>query len=231
MPKKQNRVRLTTPKGVAKYPYLTSPDTKFDSAGIYRTSLLLDPKDPGVEDFLAQLDSLADEAYEKAVEELKQKGKKAMAKQVTRQAPYIQEVDEDGNETGMVEVRFKCKAKVESKRHGKTMQLRPRLFDSKGNPIDPDDISIYGGSVIRVNFTPSPFFVASSKMAGVSLLLNAVQVIELVSGGGADAESYGFTEEEGFEVGVGGGSVDDVNEDANGGEYGDSDEDEDLVDF
>ena len=34
-------VKLVTPKGVAKYPWLTKADTKFNPDGVYKTDLLI----------------------------------------------------------------------------------------------------------------------------------------------------------------------------------------------
>lgn len=46
-------------------------------------------------------------------------------------------------------------------------------------------------------YTAEPFFVAALG-AGVSLRLQAVQIIELVQGGERTAASYGFEDEEGY---------------------------------
>lgn len=196
---KNKRVRLTTPAGVAKYPYLSNPDTQFNAQGEFKTTLLLDPNEYA--DFLAELDALADKAVVSAVESLEKQGKKAHAKQVQRQEPYREEYDSEGEPTGLVEVRFKSKAKITT-RDGREMDLRPSLFDALGKPIDPKDVVIYGGSVIKVNFTPRAYYVSATKLAGVTLQLNAVQVIELVTGGsGGSASSFGFdTVEDGFDI-------------------------------
>jgi hypothetical protein len=97
------------------------------------------------------------------------------------------EVDSEGNETGMVEFRFKTNAQANI--NGEVRKFVVPLFDSVGNPVK---CSPWGGSQIRVNFSPIPFYNAvGNGLAGVSLRLNAVQVIKLVSGSG-DAKSYGF---------------------------------------
>lgn len=192
----RKRVRLTSPIGVAKFPYLTTPDTKFKAEGEYSVNLILDPEECA--DFLADLDALADEAVEKAKQDLIEKKKKAYAKAVVRANPYRPELDQDGNETGMIEVRFKSKASFQRK-DGTVVNIRPRLFDAKGAQVDPSKVTIYSGSVLRVNFTPNPYYVASLKSAGVSLLLNAVQILELVEYGGGSAEDFGFEVEEGFD--------------------------------
>lgn len=189
---KSKRVRITTPKGIAKFPRLSSPDTKFNPDGEYRVILLLDPEKD--KEFLDELDAMADAAVQKAQEE-----NKRYRKLIQRQEPYKMELDQDGEETGLVEVKFKMRARVKSK-DGKEYNFAPALFDAQGKPIDPTKINIGGGSIIRVNFTPNPYFVAATKTAGISLQLNAVQVLELVQYNGGDAASFGFEQEEGFSI-------------------------------
>ena len=224
----KKRVRLTTPKGVAKFPYLNRPDTKFNADGEYRVQLLLDPNDEQVQEFLQRLDELTDEAVEKVKDDLVKEGKKAKAKAVKRRAAYKNEEDQDGEPTGMVEVKFRCKAKVKTK-DGRVIELRPAIFDAKAKPVE--NLDIYGGSVIKVNFTPSPYYVASSGEAGITLQLNAVQVIELVSKAG-DAASFGFTEEEGFDSSeMGGAGNVEADDDTDTNDSDDSADDADEEDF
>ena len=71
------------------------------------------------------------------------------------------------------------------------------LFDARGKRIE--DI-VFSGSKIKVSFSVRPYLVESSKSIGVSLDLNAVQVIELAEGGAAEAGDYGFAEEDGYEA-------------------------------
>ena len=191
------RVRLTTPKGTAKFPKLTEPDTRFNPNGDYSVGLIFAPGE--ADEFLAQLDKLADASFEKAKQDLLDKGKKAQAKRVVRAEPYKMEIDQEGEETGNFEVKFKMKAKVETKA-GKVYEFQPQLFDAKGKAIEPDSIEIWGGSILRVNYTPSDYYMPATKNAGISLQLNAVQVLELVSRGGGSAESFGFdAEDDGFD--------------------------------
>lgn len=221
----RKRVRLTTPKGIAKFPYLNKPDTKFNKDGEYRVQLILDPNDEQVQEFLNRLDELADEAVEKVKNDLIESGKKGKAKSVKRRAPYRDEEDQEGESTGKVEIRFKSKARITTN-DGRVIELRPALFDAKGNRIE--NIVVYGGSVIRVNFTPSPYYVPSSGEAGVTLQLNAVQIIELVTGS-ADASFFGFGEEEGFDSSEYDGTNDDTDDATDDDD--DDDDDDDEEDF
>lgn len=39
------KIRFTSPKGRAKYPWLNRPDTQFSAEGVYTTHLIMDPKE------------------------------------------------------------------------------------------------------------------------------------------------------------------------------------------
>ena len=180
--------KLTTPKGSALFCHLDKPNTKFDADGVYQATVVLNAEDN--KDFLAELDQLAEEAFAHETESLKPgiKKKSICAK------PYVLEEDSEGVETGNVLVRAKMKAIFRDKKTGKTYENAPRVFDGAKNSLDTDGLIVGNGSTIRINVTPRPYYVASSNTAGVSLGLNAVQVIELRSYGG-NADSYGFGEE------------------------------------
>lgn len=177
--------RYTTPAGIAQYPYLTKPDTKFNPDGEYKISVEI----PGAaaQDIVTFLDEQFAASVAKAKKE--NPGKKIKEGDV----PYS--VDDD---SGKVTVRFKLKAKVTPKQ-GDPFEQRPALFDAKGKPIG-TDTKIGGGSKVKVAYELVPYYTAIAG-AGVSLRLKAVQVIDLVEfSGGASSEAYGFGEEEGYEA-------------------------------
>lgn len=177
--------RYTTPAGIAQYPYLTKPDTKFNPDGEYKISVEI----PGAaaQDIVTFLDEQFAASVAKAKKE--NPGKKIKEGDV----PYS--VNDD---TGKVTVRFKLKAKVTPKQ-GDPFEQRPALFDAKGKPIGAD-AKIGGGSKVKVAYELVPYYTAIAG-AGVSLRLKAVQVIDLVEfSGGASSEAYGFGEEEGYEA-------------------------------
>lgn len=47
---------FVSPRGIARFPYLTSPDTKFDPEGKYRVDLELDASEREAKEFLMSLD-------------------------------------------------------------------------------------------------------------------------------------------------------------------------------
>jgi len=177
--------RYTTPAGIAQYPYLTKPDTKFNPDGEYKISVEI----PGAA--AQDIVTFLDEQFEASVAKAKKDnpGKKIKEGDV----PYS--VNDD---TGKVTVRFKLKAKVTPKQ-GDPFEQRPALFDAKGKPIGAD-AKIGGGSKVKVAYELVPYYTAIAG-AGISLRLKAVQVIDLVEfSGGASSEAYGFGEEEGYEA-------------------------------
>jgi hypothetical protein len=177
--------RYTTPAGIAQYPYLTKPDTKFNPDGEYKISVEI----PGAA--AQDIVTFLDEQFEASVAKAKKDnpGKKIKEGDV----PYS--VNDD---TGKVTVRFKLKAKVTPKQ-GDPFEQHPALFDAKGKPIGAD-AKIGGGSKVKVAYELVPYYTAIAG-AGISLRLKAVQVIDLVEfSGGASSEAYGFGEEEGYEA-------------------------------
>ena len=185
---KKQYTRLTTPRGVFIYPHITEPDTKFVKPdGEYHTKFALPADDEATQAFIGQLKAELD-AYIK--ENSSPKTKKATAADL-----YDEELDDEGNETGRLIFKFKLKAVVKTK--DRSWPQAPRLFDAKAQPID-GDVTVWTGSEGKVNCEVFPYFMETTKQFGLSLRLKGVQILKLVSGGGASADSMGFGEEDGF---------------------------------
>jgi hypothetical protein len=166
---------FTTPVGVANYPYISKPDTQFDAEGVYKVTLAVpeDEAKPVIELINAEL-----LAGVKALKESKPKTKFKSAP-----LPYAKELDDDGNETGNVLIKFKSKA-----------AYKPSVFDAKNNPMI--NHNIWGGSEIKVNGAIA-FYSSPSIGQGVTLRLRAVQVIQYVEGSDG-AGKFNFEEEDGY---------------------------------
>ena len=174
--------RYVTPKGVAQYPKLNTPDTKFQPDGEYNTKLIVSASDIG--DTINLLDKLYAEAQEKAKKE--NPGKKI------KPGPEPYSINED---TGEVTIAFKLKAKV-TRKDGTSYDQKVALFDAKGKPLNEN---IGGGSIIKVSFEAFQYYTAMAG-AGISLRCRAVQVIELHSYSSGGAGAFGFGEEDGYEA-------------------------------
>ena len=182
MSKTNKRPRYVTPAGIAQYPYLTTPDTKFNPDGDYKVNLEIDP---------TEITTFLDEQLEASIAAAKKENPSKKIKE--GDAPYS--VNE---ETGKVTLRFKLKAKVHPK-NGESFDQSPALFDAKGKPLS-KDIKIGGGSKMKVSYEILPYYTAIAG-AGISLRLKAVQVIDLVEySSGGSGESYGFGKEDGYEA-------------------------------
>jgi hypothetical protein len=118
---------LTTPAGIARYPSLNRPDTKFDEVGVYKVNLEMSSED--AEPFIKQAEALFAEFLEDKKRELKKDKLKLHA------APW-EEND------GLVQLKLKVKAMGKNK-EGETFSRQPKLFGSDGQPIT-DNIG--GGS-------------------------------------------------------------------------------------
>ena len=206
--KKPQLVKGVTPKGVAAWPYLNTPD-EYKGKKSYKTNLTLTAEDAGalVQKIELETHKVLLETKEKLEETIangktgdaKAKAKKALAG-LTTSLPFTAAVDDDGNETGDVVFKFKANAEFEDKKTGQTKAIVIPIFDAKGQPTK---ASIWGGSVIRVSYALVPYYVASANTCGVSLRIEGIKVIELNSGGGAgrSADALGFGEEEdGYEA-------------------------------
>lgn len=188
MAQKKKYHRYTSPIGVFVYPHLTKPDTKWKADGEFHTKVRFTPA--AVQSFV---DMAAEIAAEKLAEVIADKPKlKKIAKLAA--APFKPELDDDGDETGMLIGNFKMKHKV-TKNDGTVVTFTPAIFDAKGKPTKANP---WSGSEGRINFEMVPYFANDKNEAGVSLRLYGVQITKLVSGGQGDALSYGFGEVDGF---------------------------------
>lgn len=180
--------RYTTPLGVAQYPWLVEPDTKFNPDGDYKVNMLFGDKDnEHLKFILKDLDNILEEYYQGVITDPK------YAKVASKiQKADIFEEDTDGN----IVMKFKQKAILKSIKG--THEVKIPLFDAKGKPLS--NIKLGGGSKIKLCFSVAPYYVPSTRMCGLSLRPVAVQVIELKEWAeGGTMQAYGFKSEDGYE--------------------------------
>lgn len=170
-----------SPKGIARYPYLNTPDTKFNPEGDYKVTLVLDNNDE-TSRFIASLYEVLEQAIAQAKKD--NPGKKIKVATL----PINDEAEE-----GKTYINFKLKANV-TPRNGAPFSQKPALFDTKGNPINEE---IGDGSTIRVAFEASSFYTATVG-AGLTLRLKAVQVLSLVPIDETSFSLFGFVQEDGY---------------------------------
>jgi len=183
-----------SPAGIAQYPALLKPDTKFDELGVYKVNLVLSETDAA-----PLMDKLKGMLADKLTELEDELNPEQLAKaQSNTHLPFSKEYEEDNKTpTGNIVFKFKTKAAFVSKRDGKVIEKKMTIVDSKKKRMY--DVAVGGGSKIKVAFTMRTFYMAAIG-AGVSARLGAVQVLELREYTDGNAASGMFGEEEGFEA-------------------------------
>ena len=186
-----------TPKARAVFPRLNTPDTKFNAQGRYSVKIRL-PEAEG-RDFLATLQKIDEENFKEVVaahsNDIDKKTGKLLPPPTNDGLPYSLELGDDKKPNGYMTVGFGMTASYTDKKTQKMVALKPALYDSQGKPIN---VEVGGGSLIKVAFQPSGYYVEGTRKAGVSLRLQAVQIIELVKFGGVTfgKEEGGYVAEE-----------------------------------
>lgn len=201
--KRTDYPQLTTPKGVAVWPSLNTPDFKFKKDyGEYHARIRVAPDAPGLEEFRAAAEELRDRAFDAKVEELKREKKGAILKDLKKVDPIKVEVDpETGEETGFLMIRASMNAGGLRKKDNKPWSQKPDIFNAKGLKLkNPPEIG--GGSEMKLSIRLRDYFMAKEKEIGVTFDLEAVQLITLQERGGnsRSASDYGFGAEDGDEI-------------------------------
>jgi hypothetical protein len=174
--------KYLTPAGIAQYPALTKPDTRFNDDGVFKTTMIFeDTKE--IRALIEKLEGVRDEFYG----ELEAKKRKTYKVADV----YENELDDAGEETGRLIMKFKLNHIVRPKGKEPFTQ-HPNLFDCSKPPVALKGVNPWSGSTLKIAGEIVPYAMASSKTVGVSLRMKGVQVIDLVEGSGANAAAYGF---------------------------------------
>lgn len=107
---KKKRKSMVSPTGVARWPYISTRDYKYNNEGKYSLSLEVDPKEEEGHGLLHELRVVAQE-------------KSGIGSHV----PYRRDVDRKGCPTGLYLVKFSSK-------------FMPPVFDIHGDPLDDANI-------------------------------------------------------------------------------------------
>lgn len=176
-----------SPFGIAKFPWITKADTKFNADGIFKVTLVLAPG-ADTEEFLSFVKKASQTAFDEELEKLTPKDRKAY----TLYCPVEPEEDDEGNPTGNYLAHFKQNAHI--KMHdGTVIDVKIGVKDASGKK----DVRkpVYGGSELRVMYSPRPVKMSSTHQAGVRLDFASVQIKTLQTSGGGG----GFGAIEGYE--------------------------------
>lgn len=195
---KPKRNRYTSPKGEALFASVVNVDYGTEQypnpKGGYKLTLALESAAADkLRGMLVEEIDMARNIAEDKFRELKPATRKKLGS-MTFNELGVEEYDKDDQPTGRILFRFKTSAFYE-KRDGTKMQRKVPLFDSMMQPVllkeEPGN-----GSLVRVAFTCAPYFVEGQGAGGLSLYLDAVQIIKLNLFGGRSASDYGFGEED-----------------------------------
>ncbi len=177
--------KFVTPAGIAVYPRLNRPDTKFHEHGTYKADLRIP-----IEEAKPLLKELGD-IYKAHTGQAHQKFPPSKDKD----SIWYFEQDEDGD-FDKDYVILKLRARNVMTKTGEVWDRKPKIFDAEGNRLKKAP-KIGGGTVMKVSFEADCY--ATKKVSGVRLIPNAVQIINLVEyEEGGSAEDYGFGKEDGY---------------------------------
>lgn len=208
-----DKITFTTPKGIAVYPRLKSPDTKYDDNGVYKADLKmpLETAKPLIDKLTKMFKDHTGRSHPKNPE------------RDNRKAFYYMELDDNDDETGNVVFKLRVKNKITKK--GDLWDRRPAQFDARGKAIV-NPLNVGGGTEMRVSF--EVYLWSNPDGKGMSLQPEAVQIIELVefTGNNKSADNYGFGEEDGFSADDDDHGFSDETDDS-GDDYVSADEDDD----
>lgn len=180
MADKPFRKTIVTPVGTAIYPHLTAPDAKFGDP-VYKCNLRLTGED--ATQFIAKIEEMKQQAMEHL-------GVKDLV------VPIVPALDDDKKEIpGAFDVKTKAKAFFKQA-DGSMVENNLTIVDAKKQPYDASNGAIWGGSKLKLALNVGA--VATSIYTGLMLRINAVQVIDLVTGGQGGANS--FDVEDGYEA-------------------------------
>lgn len=170
-----------SPFGPAVYPHITKPDSKFNpDRPLFKVDLRLEGE-------VAQRQKeKVDEAAEAAHRDYFENGEGQNMKpgeraKISVYRPYTEEEDDDGNKTGAILFHFRQNSQIKL-RDGTVKDIVIGTYDAAGKEMHKP---IFGGSVIRVNYSMRPIAMKSLKQVGVRLDFSRVQVKELAKGGGS----------------------------------------------
>jgi|NOAtaT_6_FD_contig_81_1667246_length_2906_multi_3_in_0_out_0_5 hypothetical protein len=193
---------VTTPVSALVFGSLTVPSTKFKKAGQdgqYEATVVLDTTEQSTQDFIAAVEKAAIAGREAEAAKGKNPAERAKILAYSLSPSFQPMNDRDTGEPipNTVRVNAKRGSSGISVKTGKRWTADISLYDAAMKPI-PKSIDIGWGSKVRLAIELAPFSMPATKLAGVSMKLIGVQVLELVNRGGKSAESLGFEATEGY---------------------------------
>ena len=172
-----------SPKGKAMWAKINSRIDEYEGKKKYSIDVIFD-KD-GEQKMLKVVNDALDEAKNSP----EYSGK--VWRNDTDRLSYHSETDKDGNETGSLVFHFQTKAFMTDRETGEEVQKIIPVFSNEEKRKLNKDESIGNGSMVRVKFTPSAYWMNKSSN-GINLYLSKIVVDKWVKFGGGDDDFSEF---------------------------------------
>lgn len=185
MPEKRKPLEIfQTPLGVLNYPWISTPDVKYDPTGVFRTQLII-PFDQS-QDLIARMEKIRDDEFAKLDTQKSATFTKKDVYEVEFTQPDKDATDAEkavfvSEPTDNVVFRAKLK-KVVTPKEGEPFEQAPIIIDGDEVPITLD---VWSGSKAILRGQLVPWTNAAQKEVGVTLRMRAVKVLDLVTGEGS----------------------------------------------
>lgn len=173
-----------TPTCVLKYPWVNTPDVRYNKEGIFQTkaSIAFDR----AQDLIAQMERIRDAEFAKLDPQKAATYSKKDVYDIEYTQPPADATDEEKDAfvpepTDNVEFKAKLNAVVHPK-EGDPFKQTVILIDADEAPITD---AIWSGTTAQLRGQVVPWVNAAAKQVGVTLRLRAVKVIDLVTGEGS----------------------------------------------
>lgn len=172
-----------SPKGKAMWAKINSRIDEYEGKKKYSIDVIFD-KD-GEQKMLKVINDALDEAKNSP----EYSGK--VWRNDTDRLSYHPETDKDGNETGNLVFHFQTKAFMTDRETGEEVQKIIPVFSNEEKRKLNKDESIGNGSMVRIKFTPSAYWMNKSSN-GINLYLSKIVVDKWVKFGGGDDDFSEF---------------------------------------
>lgn len=180
-----------TVKGIAVYPKLTEPykfkeseqKSVVDPTGEYSVEMDFEPEQ--IQGILDKIDCLAQEVYDKVDALAQEKYEKEVAKVPASKKDTVKKDTVKTSlpykwlEDGKVRLKFKMKAQYINQKQ-EVIDRKVRFVNAAAKPMFPE--AVWSGTVMRINATILDYGNLGIGRAGVSLGINEIQILKLVSG-------------------------------------------------
>jgi len=154
-------------KGACKWAKVLKPD----EYGNYSIDIYPSPED--MAHFKEVMQGVADTAYDGVV---------ALGKKPMKQTDFVKE-DKEGKEM----IKFKLEAENTYSNEANHITI----YDVYGKEVKDWDKLVGNGSIVKIKYRAKPYFMASSKVAGVSTRFFAIQIINLSEYSGGTQSGFG----------------------------------------